>query len=181
MCSKNPEVGTLFAQFITKVFLIQEFPSMKERWNNDCLQVYIDTFADARSKQKHGYDENDYEYGIFPNQAGTSCCVYRAHLVDQQLGLGTEAPRKNTVAEDIPSSFIKKADGYTYRIFFPAKYLLPAKMRKGYIVGFGLFVPNVDDSAAKDSKRMTSALTLAEDGNGCFNRPHQWPLMLLWE
>ena len=23
MCSKNPEVGTLFAQFITKVFLIQ--------------------------------------------------------------------------------------------------------------------------------------------------------------
>lgn len=162
-------------------FVHEEFSRMEERWNNDCLQVYIDTFADARSKQKRGYDENDYEYGIFPNQTGTSACVYRAHLVDQQLGLGTEAPRKNTVAEDIPSSFIKKADGYTYRIFFPAKYLLPAKMRKGYVVGFGLFVPNVDDSAAKDSKRMTSALTLAEDGNGCFNRPHQWPLMLLWE
>ncbi len=162
-------------------FVHEEYPRMAERWNNDCLQVYIDTFADARSKQKQGYDENDYEYGIFPNHAGTSACVYRAHLVDQQLGLGTAAPQKNTVAEDIPSTFTRNADGYTYRVFFPAKYLLPARMQKGYVMGFGLFAPNVDDPAAKKEKRMTSALTLDEDSKGCFNRPHKWPLLLLWE
>ena len=54
-------------------------------------------------------------------------------------------------------------------------------MRKGYVIGFGLFAPNVDDPAAKGERRMTSGLTLAEDGKGCCNRPHKWPRLLLCE
>ena len=163
-----------------KNFVHEEYTRTTDRWNNDCLQVYIDTLADARSRQTQGYDENDYEYGIFPNNEGNSSIVYRARLVDQQLGLGTSAPQEKTIAADIPSSFSRHHDGYTYRVFFPAKYLLPVRLEKGHVMGFGLFVPNVNSLTAK-GKNITSAMTLAVDGKGCFNRPHMWPAMLLWE
>ncbi len=160
-----------------KIFIHEEFAKTRDRWANDCLQVYIDTMADARSRQTQGYDENDYDYAVFPNKSGTSSTIYRYRTVDPQLGLTTQAPPDHTMADDIPSSFTRNAAGYTYRVFFPAKYLLPMRLEKNYTIGFGLFVPNVNDAAAKP--RVSSGLTLAPQGKACFNQPHLWPSMLL--
>ncbi len=154
-------------------FVHTEYPKTSERWNNDCLQIYIDTMADARSK-RHGYDENDYDYALFPNAKGDSALVFRNRSVEQQLGLATQAPPDNTVAPDIPCSFSNRDGVLTYRVFFPAKYLLPVRLQKGSVFGLGLFVPNADSPG-----KVTSALTLAADGGGCFNRPHVWPAVLL--
>ncbi len=154
-------------------FVHTEYPKTSERWNNDCLQIYIDTMADARSK-RHGYDENDYDYALFPNAKGDSALVFRNRSVEQQLGLATQAPPDNTVASDIPCSFSNRDGVLTYRVFFPAKYLLPVQLQKGSVFGFGLFVPNADVPG-----KVSSALTLATDGGGCFNRPHVWPAVLL--
>jgi hypothetical protein len=160
-------------------FVHTEFKDVGSRWNNDCVQVYIDTFANARAAEKHGYDDNDYVYGIFPNAKGDSAIVYREQIVDMQLGLSTAAPQNRTVAEDIPTHFTKSADGYSYKVFFPAKYLLPINLQKGCIFGFGLFVPNVDDPAAPAKNRVVSSLTFADSGVGCFNKPHLWPVAML--
>ncbi len=156
-------------------FVHIEYPRTSERWNNDCLQIYIDTMADARSK-RHGYDENDYDYALFPNAKGNSALVFRNRSVEQQLGLATQAPPDNTIAPDIPCSFTNRNGLLTYRVFFPAKYLLPIRLQKGSVFGLGLFVPNADSSG-----KVSSALTLASDGGGCFNRPHVWPAVLLTE
>lgn len=156
-------------------FTHTEFRDTANRWRNDCLQIYFDTMANGRFRQFKGYDEDDYDYAVFPNSKGDSSIVWRNRSVEQQLGLATQAPKDQSVAPDIPSSFSNKDGVLTYRVFFPAKYLLPVKLRAGWVMGFGLYVPNVDVPGGN----VTSALTLASDGKGCFNAPHTWPALLL--
>ena len=81
-----------------------------------------------------------------------------------------------TFAPDMPCRFTNQDGVLTYRVFFPAKYLLPMKMQKGWIFGFGLFAPDSDQP-----EKVDSGLTLALDGQGCWNRPHMWPLVILTE
>lgn len=159
-------------------FAHKEFKSPGGNWSNDSLQVYIDTLCDARAKQQLGYDENDYDYTIYPEADGKSVKVYRSRTPDPQLGLATQAPKDKTIAEDIPASFRLVDNGYVYEIFFPAKYLLPTRLEKGYAIGFGLFVNDRDNLESKTPK---SALTLAPSGTDCYDKPHLWPTMLLWE
>ena len=145
------------------------------RWRNDCLQIYFDTMANGRFRQFKGYDEDDYDYAVFPNSKGDSSIVWRNRSVEQQLGLATQAPQDMTVAKDIPSSFSNENGVLTYRVFFPAKYLLPIKLRAGWVFGFGLYAPNVD---VLDGN-VTSALTLSTEGKGCYNAPHAYPAVVL--
>ena len=118
---------------------------------------------------------------LFPDSAGISCSVYRARMVDWQLGLGTSQAKAGTFAADIPSTFRRSANGYVYDVFFPAKDLLPVQFRKGYVFGFGIYLNNADDPAEKSHKRRISALTNAAGGGTCYNAPHLWPAVLLWE
>lgn len=158
-----------------------EFAETGARWANDSLQLYFDTYADARSRQAHGYDDNDYDYMVLPNAAGTACSVFRNRMVDWQLGLGTSQEKAGTFAKDIPTAFKRTADGYAYEIFFPAKHLLPIQFREGYVFGFGVYVNNADDPKVTDYKRRISALTNAAGGAECYNAPHLWPALLLWK
>jgi len=158
-----------------KKFIHTEFKETGKRWKNDCVQIYFDTMANGRFRQFKGYDEDDYDYALFPNSKGNGSIVWRNRSVEQQLGLATQAPKDQTVADDIPSSFSKKDGVLTYRVFFPAKYLLPVKLRAGWVMGFGLYVPNVDVRNGV----VTSALTLANNGMACFNAPHTYPALLL--
>lgn len=158
-----------------------EFSKTESRWANDSLQVYFDTFADARSRQAVGYDENDYDYLILPNAAGNSCSVYRNRMVDWQLGLGTSQEKAGTFAKDIPTKFTKIPGGYVYEIFFPAKHILPIQLKEGYPFGFGVHVPNADDPAVRTARRAVSSLTNSGDGTDCYNKPHLWPVLLLWK
>ena len=158
-----------------KKFVHTEYKNTASRWKNDCLQIYFDTMANARFRQFKGYDEDDYDYAVYPNSKGDSSIVWRSRSVEQQLGLATQAPKDQTVAEDIPSSFSNENGILTYRVFFPAKYLLPIKLHAGWVFGFGLFVPNVDVPGGN----ISSALTVSTSGGGCFNKPHTYPAVLL--
>ena len=162
-------------------FVHREFADSFSRYSNDCVQIYFDTLANARSRQFKGYDEDDYEYMLQPDSKGTSCRTFLVRGVEQQLGLATQAPRDRSYIDDIPSTFTRTDDGYVYRVFFPAKYLLPIRLEKGYVFGFGLYVPNCDDDSVKGEKRVTGALTIAADGKGCYFRPKLWPAVLLSE
>ena len=155
-------------------FLHNEYRATASRWNNDCLQLYIDTMANARFRQFKGYDEDDYDYAVFPNSKGTKSIVWRNRSVEQQLGLATQAPSDQTVAHDIPSSFSNKNGVLTYRVFFPAKYLLPIKLNSGWVLGFGIYAAN-----SNKSQTVSSWISNAEDNGGCYNRPHVYPALLL--
>ena len=157
-------------------FVHVEYEKPDGRWQNDCLQLYFDTLANARLRVKDGYDEDDYDYAVFPNSKGTSAQVYRYQTVDPQLGLATQAPPDHTFAPDIPCRFSNKNGVLTYRVFFPAKYLLPMKLEKGWAFGFGLYA---DDS--NEPGKVDDALTIATDGKSCFNRPQFWPTAILTE
>ena len=163
-------------------FVHQEFAQTNARWDNDALQFYIDPLCDARSRTTRTYDDNDYAYAVYPNAAGNKSIVWRERSADQQLTLGTAAPKDNTVAEDIPSSFTKTPDGYIYRVFVPAKYLLPVKLEKGFAIGLGLNVGNADDPSSPLLKRRRGSVSNAsEPGKDCWNKPYLWPAFLLWD
>ena len=168
----------LFAEITVKDrnFVHVEYPKIQSRYKNDCVQLYIDTMANGRARSFKGYDEDDYDYALYPNAKGDSSIVYRNRSVESQLGLATAAPKDDTVASDIPSTFSNHEGLLTYRVFLPAKYLLPMKLEKGWVFGLGLFVPNSDSPG-----NVKGALTLASDGGGCYNRPHTWPAVVLTE
>ena len=130
--------------------------------------------ANARVRTFKGYDEDDYDYALFPNADGKSSIVFRNRSVEQQLGLATQAPPDNTIAPAIPSSFSNQDCVLTYRVFFPAKYLLPMKLRKGWVFGLGLYAADSNQPGKVDG-----ALTVAPDGGGCYNKPHLWPAAIL--
>ena len=73
----------------------------------------------------------------------------------------------------VKTSFEKVPGGYIYEVAFPAAYLLPLLLKEGYFFGFGLFVND------RDNGKVKAYLTTATDGKGCYNRPKNWPVVLL--
>ena len=161
-------------------FVHDAFEKPGDRWCNDSLQIYVDTLCDGRTKPDAGYDENDYDYAVYPAPSGAGSVVFRRRSPDPQLGLATQAPRDGTIAEDIPSAFAKTAEGYVYEVFFPSKYLLPMRLQKGCAVGLGLYVNDCDDPSLPYPRRIRSALTVSPEGTECYNAPYRWPTLLLW-
>ncbi|MGN0869633.1 MAG: sugar-binding protein, partial [Victivallales bacterium] len=158
-------------------FFHEEYAAGEKRWNNDSLQIFFDTLLNARLKKTRGFDGDDYDYAVFPDAAGTSARVWRNLQPDIQLTLGTTAPRNKAFEPEIPAKFTRTADGYIYEAVFPAKYLLPIRLKKGSAFGFSLFVNDRDDAGGN----VKSCLTLTPDGTGSYNNPHLWPVMLLWD
>jgi len=155
------------------------------RWNNDTLQIYFDAFCDAREQETRGYDRNDYDYALFPNAAGNKAMMYRSRSPDPQLTVGAGAPPDGAPAKNIPAAFRKTKKGYIYEVTFPSVSLLPINLEKGSIIGFSLFANDRDDHVVGkkrgDPSGLKSSLTLTPPGTGCYNQPHLWPVILLWE
>ena len=147
------------------------------RWNYDILQVYFDTRCSAMRSGRDHYDEDDYEYGLMPTADGKGCEVWRAYSPDMQLTFGIAAPKNNTLAPEIPAKFTRTADGYIYEAEFPADYLLPMKLQKGYNFAFGLFAADRDSNAGVDKGVSNTTVP----GQRCWSRPDIWPLAVLAE
>lgn len=165
-----------------RIFSHRAFPKLKDRWDNDSIQIYFDSLGNARSNLADGYDDDDYDYAVYPDEQGKSAVVYRNRTPDQQLTLGTEAPKDQTLAPDIPVVFRRTDSGYVCRVHFPAKYLLPAVLKKGKVLGVGLMVNNADDPARNYPDRRCGALSNSTvKGADCCNKPKTYPAVLLWE
>ncbi len=145
------------------------------RYNWDCVQVYFDTRRSARKYGRTVYDDDDYDYTLMPTRDGKRCEVFRALSPDMQLTLGTAAPPNNAVAKGINAKFTQTADGYIYEVAFPAWSVLPARLEKGYNMGFALYAADRDSG-----KKVKLAYSLAvEKGKSPYMKPHLWPLLIL--
>ena len=158
-------------------FVHEEFKQVDDRWKNDSLQIYFDTLCDARMKETGKYDDNDYDYAVFPSHDGAKSIVYRYKSPDPQITLATQAPPDNRIAPEISSAFKLTSDGYVYEVFFPAKYILPIQLKEGACFGLGIFVNDKDENGGK----VYHSLTTTPNGTGCWNNPHLWPSVLLRE
>ena len=147
------------------------------RWNYDVVQVYFDTRCSAMKTGKKAYDDDDYDYGLMPTADGKRCEAWRALSPDIQLTLGLGAPKNNALAPEIPAKFTRTADGYIYEAEFPADYLLPMKLQKGYNFAFGIYA--ADKDKGKGVEKGLSNVTLS--GSDCYNKPHLWPIAVLTE
>ncbi len=156
------------------VFTHTEYSEGGKRWNNDCLQIYFDTRGRAPESNQPGHDKDDYIYWVLPDQAGNSARTFRQISPDPQLTLGVAAPKDHTFADDIPSRFTRTDDGYIYEISIPSQYILPAELKQNETIGFGLYVADRDHG-----KQVKQGLSTNPNGQGCFQKPQDYPLMLL--
>ena len=110
-----------------------------------------------------------------PTMDGKKCEVFRALSPDIQLTLGIAAPKNNEIAKGFKSSFTRTKDGYIYEVAFPAWALLPAKLEKGYNMGFSLFAADRDGG-----KKVKGGFALTtQEGKSPYMKPHLWPLLVL--
>ena len=147
------------------------------RFTDDILQVFIDSRCSAVKTGRKSFDEDDYEFGFMPTADGKKCEVWRARSPDIQLTMGTSAPPDNAPAPEIPAKFTRTADGYIYEAVFPATYILPMKLQKGYNFAVGLYAADRDKGKTVDKAVSNST----QEGKGCADRPHTWPIAILAE
>ncbi|MBL4700483.1 MAG: hypothetical protein JKX85_04420, partial [Phycisphaeraceae bacterium] len=143
---------------------------------NDSLIVYIDTLCNGKDKTTTRVDSDDYYYVFMPRPEEGKALVYTQEAANQQLGLGIDAVKANVFVPEIKTVFKKTEKGYFYEIAFPKWTVLPLKLEKGYVFGFGLFVNNVNTKG----KGYVSGLSLSSPpGSSCWRQPHLWPQALL--
>jgi hypothetical protein len=157
-------------------FYVKPDEAIPGAWRYDCLQVYIDTQADARNRQTKGHDENDYNYNFYPAPKGNTVTVYRATTPNQQIAGGLLAPKPNRVEPEVKANFTIIKNGYFYEIAFPKRLVAPMPLKRGSIAGFSVYL--ADNDGREYPK---SALTTTPPGTGGFRNPHLYPLMILTE
>lgn len=166
-------------------FSHRAFANPDNRWDNDCVQVYFDAGANARSNEASGQDTDDYDYLVLPTPAGDAVALWRVHTPDRQLTFGTDAPLDHTWAREIPAEMHRTSDGYVIEIFFPADYVRPIELKKGTAFGFGLMVNDANDDAidydAWHPHRIEGQLKNIPGPKGCWDNPRLWPSVLLWD
>ena len=155
-------------------FVHTEYPNPERRWNNDSLQIFIDTRCSARKKNLRTFDDDDYMYNVHPSADGKSAHVFRYRVPDMQLTEGITAPKEQTIADDIPVKFQRTKNGYIYELAIQARYLMPARLEPGYAMGFALALNDRDDG-----KSVKQSLTTTKEGTAPYNRPYLYPVIVL--
>jgi len=133
----------------------------------DSLQLYFDTFGDARDHLPlTGNDNNDYNYDMAYFRNGLP--VEAAVVPEWQLVFFNNGP-----APEVKSAFKRTADGMVYELAFPANRVRPIVLKPDTSFGFALLINDNDDDYRK------RGLTLTPAGTEPWMRPDLYPTMLL--
>ncbi|MCX6986487.1 MAG: hypothetical protein NT118_17335, partial [Lentisphaerae bacterium] len=166
----------LCSKVIDDKFSVNEKLDINAQWQNDCMQVYFDTFCDARANYSvsgvTGLDKDDYSFDFFPCLNGEKLVAYRRTMPEAQLCGGTLALREKVIEPGIKTAFKRTADGYIYEIAFPKSYIEPLNLAPGTNIGLGLMWSDRDEGELK------SHLSIIP-GKGCYNNVHLLPIMIL--
>jgi len=156
--------------------LVFEKGGSVHNWNNDSLQVYFDTFCNARAKLSRGFDSDDYSYDFCRDPKDMAKATpFRMFTPEEQLTGGIYGLQNRVMETNIPTAFRETKDGYRYEIAFPKRYLAPMVLKTGAVAGFGLFLND------HDGLKIKNALTLTPEGTVCYMRPDLYPVIVLGE
>jgi len=147
------------------VFRMPE-PPVKHSFRFDSLQLYFDSYADARNIERpvKGWSQDDQAYDICTLD-GKTLSVYRSLAPYVQLAF-------NYIGEEtrIHGTFRKTDDGYIYDLILPQRAILPVVLKKGSATGMSLLL---NDNDADYRKRGLSLNPRTEP----FQYPEHYPVM----
>lgn len=172
------EKGIYLAVFVKDSnYQVQKHSRINQGWKDDSLQVFFDCFADSRNNDRNRKpNADDWSYGIFPVKGTNKFNVWRFHCPDGQLTVGVDAPKPQSLANDVHTGFRRTKDGYFYEIHFTRPSIMPFALAAGNVVGMGLLVNDCDDAVIP---QQTWMLTNASGGHFPNNRPDSWTLLYL--
>ena len=157
-------------------FVHEEFAVGAKRNANDCLQIGIDGYGDARRADLDGPGQDDYEYAVFPSADGTGAILWANRVADRQITANTKE-HGNCRIPDVTPAFARVEGGCVYETFLPKARIYPGTVAPGAVVALGLTVHNADDPAASDDARVKGGLSFTgENGVG---HPTRWIEVLL--
>lgn len=156
-------------------FVVHPRP-LREGWKNDSLQIYFDTFCDARSKNIKGLDENDYSFGFYFENGSSAPKAYLHHVPDMQLTRGVQAAKIDTVSSNVETAWKRTPDGYIYEIAFSYLGIQPLKLAPGEVFGMGMFLNDQDGDRPMPASHLIFGSR--QNPNG---RPDTWPIIFLAE
>jgi hypothetical protein len=157
-------------------------PQPSSLYSNDgCVEVYFDSFANARGNLKRGHDDDDYRYDFF---AGSEKAVdgpgsiWRLYRAFEQYAGGIAQPGDQDCASgrELKCEFRRTDGRYAYVMVFPLRYIMPIKLEKGGRAGFGLYLHDKEPGEKWPQKGLSLA---TEPGKHCNFRPDLYPLMIL--
>lgn len=134
-------------------------------YNGDGLQIYFDSFADARNVEPHGFGDDDQAYDIRcldgkTVEASRSYAPY-AQLAFTRVG----------VDKSVQGTFKKTEDGYLFDLAFPLRAILPIELVPGKGVGISILVNDNDNDYRKRGVQLNR-------GAEPFQRPELYPVMM---
>ena len=159
-------------------FVHEEFAVGAKRNANDCLQIGIDGYGDARRADLDGPGQDDYEYAVFPSADGTGAILWANRVADRQITANTKE-HGNCRIPDVTPAFARTADGCVYETFLPKARIVPGTVEPGAVVALGLAVHNADDPAATGDARVKGGLSFT--GEPAVGHPRRWIEVLLGE
>lgn len=157
-------------------FVHEEFSAEAKRNANDCLQIGIDGYCDARRVELDGPGQDDYEYAVFPASDGKGAVLWANRVADRQITANTKEHGNCRIPGVMPA-FTRTKDGYVYQVFLPSSRIYPGTVRAGATVAMGLTVFNADDPAAVDDARVKGGLSFM--GKNSVGHPQRWIEVLL--
>ena len=147
-------------------------------YDNDAIQLFFDTFGNARESARRGrigFDQDDSSYELLPT-APDRCVVYRRHVPDHQLTGGVDGGLKGNVLEPgVKCEFSQNGTKLVYTVTFPARYLMPMTLDAGKTPGIGIKIYD-RDSMEGHAKQNLSNIPLKE--GDAFQRPDLYTQLL---
>lgn len=138
-------------------------------WQGDSLQIYFDSWNNARAeaaKGLQGFDGDDQAFDVWPSPQGVQ--VQRSVAPDVQLAF-----LKTGLVPDVKSAFKRTADGYVIEMALPAREIVPLPLKPGTVLGFAVLI---NDNDGQGRKR---GLTLTPSGTEPYLHPDLYPTMIL--
>ncbi|MBN1676573.1 MAG: carbohydrate binding domain-containing protein [Kiritimatiellae bacterium] len=135
-------------------------------WQRDSIQVYFDTWADARTRESRGFDNNDYCYDFALTDDGPQ--ANRSALPEQQIAFLEPGKPQN-----VQTAIRRNGTRTIYELFIPKRELVPIEFKPGTSFGFAMIAHDKDNDYRKQG------LTLTPAGTEPYLNPHLYPLWVL--
>lgn len=138
-------------------------------YQGDGVQLYLDTWGDARQRNSGGYGNDDQAFRIWQRADG-SLAVLRDTAPEQQVAF-----LKTGLVAGV-EGVVRRVNGTTtYELALPLKELQPMPLKTGAVIGLALLINDRDRDWRK------RALTMTAPGTEPHQHPERFPAAILVE